>query len=108
MKITIGEEVRRYSMEYVELEMEMDDKTEQMLYEFGLKMFAENRADVINYAVTNALKKVIENEDGKESDEFRPCNLCSGNASLPLCPSCENNKTVIETLKNEAKSSRTS
>lgn len=47
-------------IKYVELDIEMNDKTEQMLIDYALKNIFSDRQALVNWAFINALKRGME------------------------------------------------
>lgn len=59
---------------YVNLDIEMSNETEQMLYDHAVKHIFEDREAMVNWAFIDALKKGIEkyeedDDEGSESAE---------------------------------------
>lgn len=64
VKITGEKEVT-----YVNLDIEMSNETEQMLYDHAVKHILEDREAMINWAFIDALKKGIEKYKNMEENE---------------------------------------
>ena len=71
---------RRYSVNYVDMELDLEDDTIEGLKKLGLQAIAENEKDLLSYAITHIFKTIVDN-DGLTiaQNEDTP----DGNTSLP-------------------------
>jgi len=54
-------------VDYVELDLDVDDKTMAILVEAGLETIRNDKEALVNYAINRALKDLIENEKKKDA-----------------------------------------
>lgn len=54
-------------VDYVELDLDIDDKAMEVLVEAGLETIRNDRDALVNYAINRALKDLVENEKKKDA-----------------------------------------
>lgn len=54
-------------VDYVELDLDVDDKTMAILAQAGLETIRNDRDALVNYAINRALKDLVENEKKKDA-----------------------------------------
>ena len=54
-------------VDYVELDLDVDEETVAMLAEAGLETIRNDKEALVNYAINRALKDLIENEKKKDA-----------------------------------------
>ena len=54
-------------VDYVELDLDVDEETVAMLAEAGLETIRKDRDALVNYAINRALKDLVENEKRKDA-----------------------------------------
>ena len=54
-------------VDYVELDLDVDEETVAMLAEDGLETIRNDKEALVNYAINRALKDLVENEKRKDA-----------------------------------------
>ena len=59
--------VAERKVDYVELDLDVEDEAMAVLVEAGLETIRNDKEALVNYAINRALKELIENEEKKDA-----------------------------------------